>query len=129
MNETQRSAESFGKGISVVAGIISGFITLVREAIGFLIEMANQAIRFINIINPGQDIGYIPNPSLTGGMLGQVPPPVGNSNSREGRNTVNNITIQALDSESAARAVAKVLNESASRSVPQLYNSGITRAR
>jgi len=43
--------------------------------------------------------------------------------------TVNNITVQSVDSEGAARAVAKVLNDSASRSVPQLYNSGITRAR
>ena len=39
--------------------------------------------------------------------------------------TVNNITVQAVDSEGAARAVAKVLNNSASRSVPQLYNNGI----
>jgi hypothetical protein len=39
--------------------------------------------------------------------------------------TVNNITVQAVDSEGAARAVAKVLNQSASRSVPQLYNNGI----
>ena len=38
---------------------------------------------------------------------------------------VNNISVQAVDSEGAARAVAKVLNNSASRSVPQLYNSGI----
>ena len=36
-----------------------------------------------------------------------------------------NITVQSIDSEGAARAVAKVLNQSASRSVPQLYNSGI----
>jgi hypothetical protein len=43
--------------------------------------------------------------------------------------TVNNITVQSVDSEGAARAVAKVLNDSASRSVPQLYNNGITRAR
>jgi hypothetical protein len=43
--------------------------------------------------------------------------------------TVNNITVQAVDSEGAARAVAKVINQSSSRSVPQLYNSGITRAR
>jgi hypothetical protein len=43
--------------------------------------------------------------------------------------TVNNIQVNAIDSEGAARAVAKVLNDSASRSVPQLYNSGITRAR
>jgi hypothetical protein len=43
--------------------------------------------------------------------------------------TVNNIQVNAIDSEGAARAVAKALNDSASRSVPQLYNSGITRAR
>ncbi len=43
--------------------------------------------------------------------------------------TVNNITVQSVDAEGSARAVAKVLNNSASRSTPQLYNSGITRAR
>jgi hypothetical protein len=43
----------------------------------------------------------------------------------KGAPTVNNITVQAVDSEGAARAVAKVLNNSASRSVPQLYNNGI----
>ena len=42
-----------------------------------------------------------------------------------GAPTVNNITVQAVDSEGAARAVAKVLNQSASRSVPQLFNNGI----
>jgi hypothetical protein len=41
----------------------------------------------------------------------------------------NNIQVQSVDPEGSARAVAKVLNESASRSTPQLYNSGITRAR
>ena len=41
-----------------------------------------------------------------------------------GGNTYN-ISVQSIDSEGAARAVAKVLNQSASRSVPQLYNSGI----
>lgn len=39
--------------------------------------------------------------------------------------TVNNITVQSVDPEGSARAVAKVLNDSASRSVPQLYNNGI----
>jgi len=38
---------------------------------------------------------------------------------------VNNITINALDSESAARAVAKVLNESAARSVPSLSGTSV----
>jgi hypothetical protein len=63
------------------------------------------------------------------GMLGAPALPSPTANTRENRTTVNNITVQSVDSEGAARAVAKVLNESASRSVPQLYNSGITRAR
>jgi hypothetical protein len=41
-----------------------------------------------------------------------------------GGNTYN-IAVQSIDSEGAARAVAKVLNDSASRSVPQLFNNGI----
>jgi hypothetical protein len=128
LQETQRGAESFGKAIGVVAGIISGFITLVKEAIGFVVMLANELIKYLNLI-PGVDIGLIPNPAPSAGGIPQIPD---NPNAREGRSsgsTVNNITVQALDSESAARAVAKVLNESASRSVPQLYNSGITRAR
>jgi len=39
--------------------------------------------------------------------------------------TVNNITVQALDSESAARAVAKVINESAARSIPALSGTSV----
>jgi hypothetical protein len=42
-----------------------------------------------------------------------------------GNPSVNNITINALDSESAARAVAKVLNESAARSVPSLSGTSV----
>jgi hypothetical protein len=127
LNESQKGAESFGKAISAVAGIISGFITFVREAIGLLVEFANQAIRVVNLIKPGADIGYIPNPSKTGSMLGQTPS-VPSSNFTYGSGNpsiINNISVQAIDSEGAARAVAKVLNDSASRSVPQLYNNGI----
>jgi hypothetical protein len=127
LNESQKGAESFGKAISAVAGIISGFITFVREAIGLLVEFANQAIRVVNLIKPGADIGYIPNPSMTGSMLGQTPAvPKSNFTYGAGNPTViNNVSVQAVDSEGAARAVAKVLNQSASRSVPQLYNNGI----
>jgi len=127
LNQSQKGAESFGKAIAVVAGIISGFITFVREAIGLLVEFANQAIRVVNLIKPGADIGYIPNPSKTGSMLGQTPAvPKSNFTYGAGNPTViNNVSVQAVDSEGAARAVAKVLNNSASRSVPQLYNSGI----
>ena len=127
LNQSQKGAESFGKAIAAVAGIISGFITFVREAIGLLVEFANQAIRVVNLIKPGADIGYIPNPSKTGSMLGQTPSvPSSNFTYGAGNPTViNNVSVQAVDSEGAARAVAKVLNQSASRSVPQLYNNGI----
>jgi hypothetical protein len=61
--------------------------------------------------------GNVPNIPSSGFTYGAGNP--------QGAPTVNNITVQAIDSEGAARAVAKVLNQSASRSVPQLYNNGI----
>lgn len=125
LDESQKGAASFGNAIRVVAGIISGFITFIREAIGLLVEFANQAIRLINIVKPGADIGYIPNPSLTGTMLGQTKKtnlPNGGYTTGQG---VTNITINTLDSESAARAVAKVINESAARSVPSLSGTSV----
>ena len=127
--QSQKGAETFGKAIAGVAGIISGFITFIREAIGLLTEFANQAIRLINIVKPGADIGYIPNISPNAAALGFTGAKSTQTNplSSLGVNptVVNNITVQSIDSEGAARAVAKVLNNSASRSVPQLYNSGI----
>jgi hypothetical protein len=122
LNETQRSAESFGKGISTVAGIISGFITFIREAIGLVVSLANELIKIANIV-PGVNIGSIPNPAPSAQLssLPSISP-----NTRENRSTtVNNISIQSVDAEGSARSVAKVLNQSASRSVPQLYNNGI----
>jgi hypothetical protein len=130
--QSQKSAETFGKAIGALADILKGFLNFIREVIGGLTELGNQAIRVVNIIKPGGDVGYIPNVSPNAsklGMLGAPSLPTPTANTRENRSTINNITVQAVDSEGAARAVAKVLNESASRSVPQLYNSGITRAR
>jgi hypothetical protein len=131
LEQSQKGAENFGKAIAAVAGIISGFITFIREAIGLLVEFANQAIRVINIVKPGSDIAYIPNPSSTTGMLRNSVPSVpkssngSNFNYGSGNPSVNNITINTLDSESAARAVAKVLNESAARSVPSLSGTSV----
>jgi hypothetical protein len=127
LTESQRGAESFGKAIAAVAGIISGFITFVREAIGLLVEFANQAIRLVNIIKPGADVGYIPNPSLTGTMLGQS----NRSSLPNGGYTtgggVTNITVNAIDGEGAARAVASVLNQSAARSQGLLVGTTVGR--
>jgi hypothetical protein len=124
LQETQKGAESFGKAIGAVAGIISGFITFLREAIGLVTSLANELIRVVNII-PGVNIGSIPNiaPSAAG-----VPSLPSSANSRESRSsgtTVNNITVQTIDSESAARAVAKVINESAARSIPALSGTSV----
>jgi hypothetical protein len=132
LEQSQKGAQTFGQVIAATAGIISGFITFVREAVGLLVEFANQAIRVINVIKPGTDIGYIPNPSLTGSMLGQsaasVPLSTGldrNPTARAG--VVNNITVKAVDSEGAARAVAKVLTKSSARSIPALDGASIRR--
>ena len=122
--ETQRGAESFGKAISTVAGILSGFITFLREAIGLVVSLANELIRVVNII-PGVNIGSIPNPAPSA-QLSSLPSIGSTSNTRESRSsTVNNITVNALDSESAARAVAKVINESAARSIPALSGTSV----
>jgi hypothetical protein len=130
--QSQKGAETFGKAIGGLADILKGLLNFIREVIGGLTELANQAIRVVNIIKPGGDVGYIPNVSPSAsqlGMLGAAPLPAVPANVRENRTTVTNVTVQAVDSEGAARAVAKVINQSSSRSVPQLYNSGITRAR
>ena len=132
LNETQRSAEAFGNAISKVAGLISGFITFVREAIGLVVSLANEMIRVANII-PGVNIPSISNPAPSAQMSAPSIPTsnftYGSGSPQAGQTVVNNITVQSVDSEGSARAVAKVLNQSASRSVPQLYNGGITRAR
>jgi hypothetical protein len=126
LNESQQGFATFGKVVAATAGIVSGFITFIREAVGLLVEFANQAIRAINIIKPGTDIGYIPNPSLTGTMTGQTVPTIASTpNARENRTTVNNITVKALDAEGASRAVAKVLTQSSARSIPALAGSSV----
>jgi hypothetical protein len=130
LDKSQQGFATFGKVVSGVIGIVQGFITFIREAVGLLVEFANQAIRVINIVKPGTDIGYIPNPSLTGQMLGQSVPSLGTATGLDrnptGRQTVvNNVTVKAVDSEGAARAVAKVLNQSSARSVPALGSGSV----
>jgi hypothetical protein len=129
LDETQRSAENFGKSFAGVIGIVQGFITFVREAIGLVVSLANELIKVVNII-PGVNIGSIPNPapSAARSSLPSVP-----SASRTSGGTyttgqgVTNITVNAIDSESAARAVTKALNESAARSNPYLSRAAVKK--
>ena len=120
LQESQKGAETFGKTIGGIATIIGGFIGFLREAIGLLTEFANYAIRLINIIQTGKDIGYIPNISPNAsalGMLGAPALPAPSSNTRENRTTVNNITVQgAIDPVSTARQIANTINKESSTS-------------
>ena len=127
LNETQRSAENFGKAIADLIGRISGFITFVREAIGLVVSLANELIKVGNFLGLKNELIYNPAPSaqMSAPSIPTSNFTYGSGNPQAGQTVVNNITVQAVDSEGSARAVAKVLNQSASRSVPQLYNNGI----
>jgi hypothetical protein len=131
------------KTVGVIAGgivdIIGKVISAIQTAVDNAISGINRLITAYNAVPILPNISTIGSSTSVGTPFGQAASAVANAQpataaqlatgaARAGT-TVNNITVQAVDSEGAARAVAKVLNESASRSVPQLYNSGITRAR
>ncbi len=123
LTSTQKNAESFGKAISTVAGIIQGFITFIREAIGLVVSLANELIRVVNII-PGVNIGSLPNPAPSARVPG-VPKTGSNFTYGAGNPSVTNVYVNAIDGEGAARAVGKVVNQSAARSVPVFSGNGI----
>jgi hypothetical protein len=125
LTETGRGAESFGKTIASISGIISGFITFLREAIGLVVSLANELIRVVNII-PGVNIGALPNPapSASRSSLPNVPK-ISSNFGGGGMGQVTNITVNAIDGEGAARAVSKVINDSAARSNPYLSRAAV----
>ncbi len=125
LTETQQNAASFGRTIASISGIISGFITFLREAIGLVVSLANELIRVVNII-PGVNIGALPNPAPSS-KLPKVPTPKGGSNFTYGSGNPVNITVNAIDGEGAARAVASVLNQSAARSAGLLVGGTVGR--
>jgi hypothetical protein len=124
LTETGRGAESFGRTIASISGIIAGFITFLKEAIGLVVKLANELISIVNII-PGVGISKLPDPSKSGsGKLPNVPKSSGNFGGG-GMGQVTNISINAIDGEGAARAVAKVLNQSAARSAGLLVSGTV----
>jgi hypothetical protein len=129
------------KTIGVIAG---GIVDIIGKVVSAIQTAVDNAISGINrLISAYNAIPVLPNISPVGASAGvstaassgataaaqtATAAQLASGAARAGT-TVNNITVQAVDSEGAARAVAKVINQSSSRSVPQLYNSGITRAR
>jgi hypothetical protein len=126
LTETQQNAASFGRTIASISGIISGFITFLREAIGLVVSLANELIRVVNII-PGVNIGALPNPAPSAGRSSLPSVPKGGSNFTYGSGNPVNITVNAIDGEGAARAVASVLNTSAARSAGLLVGGTVGR--
>ena len=129
------------KTVGVIAGEVVDIIGKVISAIKTAVDTAISAIN--TLIARYNAIPILPNIGSSGGggvssaataattataTQTATAAQLASGAARAGT-TVNNITVQAVDSEGAARAVAKVINQSSSRSVPQLYNSGITRAR
>jgi len=123
LSETQQGAASFGRTIASISGIISGFITFLREAIGLVVSLANELIRVVNII-PGVNIGALPNPAPSSKLPALPSRPNGGYTTGGG---VTNITVNAIDGEGAARAVAGVLNQSAARSAGLLVGGTVGR--
>ena len=118
LTSTQKNAESFGKAIGVVSGIIQGFITFIREAIGLVVSLANELLRVVNLI-PGVNVGALPNPAPSAGK--KLPTvPQGGSNFSYGSGNPLYLTVNAIDGEGAARAVASTLNAQSARSVSAL---------
>ena len=131
-----------GAALKTVGVIAGGIVDIIGKVISAIQTAVDNAISGINrLINAYNAIPILPNISTIGSStsvgtpFGQAASAVANAQpataaqlaagaARAGT-TVNNITVQAVDSEGAARAVAKVLNNSASRLVPQLYNNGI----
>ncbi len=71
-------------------------------------------------------MGSLPNPAPSASRSSLPKVPSGGSNFNYGAgNPQYNITVNAIDGEGAARAVAKVVNQSAARSVPLLTGNGI----
>jgi len=131
-----------GAALKTVGVIAGGIVDIIGKVISAIQTAVDNAISGINrLINAYNAIPILPNISTIGSStsvgtpFGQAASAVANaqpataaqlaSGAARAGTTVNNITVQAVDSEGAARAVAKVLNNSASRSIPQLYNNGI----
>jgi hypothetical protein len=110
------SLEGFVKVLGFVASIANGVVTVIREITAVIIEMVNQAIRAKNLLLPGKDTPYLSQiPGTVPGTSGLGVPKMNNSSFSSG-GTVNNITVNgAIDSESTARQIVSVLNQSTYR--------------
>lgn len=127
------------KVVGVVAG---GIIDVVAGIAGAVEKAVSGAISAINtLINAYNKIPILPNVPTIGGSSAVASAATTTATASTATTTataaqqataaaragttVNNITVKTIDSEGAARAVAKVLTQSSARSIPALSGSSV----
>ena len=129
------------KSVGVIAGgvieIIGGVIRAVESAVSGAISAINSVIRAYNAIpilpniptiGASASVASAATTTTTASTATKTATTAQQASAaaRAGT-TVNNITVKAVDSEGAARAVAKVLTKSSARSIPALDGASIRR--
>jgi hypothetical protein len=114
-------------GAKAAAAIISAFGAIagaITPVLNFIIDAINTVIRGLNLVKPGADIGLLNKIGASGGgaidyRAGERGlPTISTGNAQTQPTVINNISVQAIDPEGAARAVQKVLVDSSARSTP-----------
>jgi hypothetical protein len=114
-------------GAKAAAAIITAFGAIagaITPVLNFIIDSINTVIRGLNLVKTGADIGLLNKIGASGGgaidyRAGERGLPTISTGSAQTQPTViNNISVQAIDPEGAARAVQKVLVDSSARSTP-----------
>jgi hypothetical protein len=129
------------KSVGVIAGgvidIVGGVIRAVESAVSGAISAINAVIRAYNAIpilpniptiGASASVASAATTTATASTATKTATTAQQASAaaRAGT-TVNNITVKAVDSEGAARAVAKVLTQSSARSIPALDGASIRR--
>ena len=118
-------------GVKAAAAIINAFGAIagaITPVLNFIIDAINTVIRGINLVKPGADIGGLNRIGSSGATFDYRAgerglPTVSNTVPQNQPNVINNISVQAIDPEGAARAIQKVLVDSSSRSTPTFGGS------
>jgi hypothetical protein len=114
-------------GAKAAAAIINAFGAIagaITPVLNFIIDAINTVIRGLNLVKPGSDIGSLNRIGASGGgaldyRAGERGlPSISTSTAQTQPTVINNISVQAIDPEGAARAVQKVLVDSSARSTP-----------
>jgi len=121
--------------VNKITAFITGIMLLVDAFIALRNSAAAAAVATAFAtggVSVGTAAAAVAAVGLTAGLatdFGQTPtvaaPQAGYRGGGTAPTVTNNITVQALDSESAARAVSKVLTQSSARSIPALSGTSV----